>query len=173
MVSETIKPLQLVGQAAEFKFKSSLISMELARCCCRPKQHPSLCSVFLSVIGLWGTKWQRNTTACSKSNPVQSSRSKSTTCPTQSEERAIRIEQHSDFRWWRAKAWKRCQAWFWIDGNQSLQPKSVANEMRCLKDVVTSVDRKSFDFRFEFFFEQSAFVNNHLLCYWRSIHNSI
>ena len=39
----------------------------------------------------------------------------------------------SDFRWRRAKAWKRCQleACFWIDSNQSLQPnwsrRSVLN----------------------------------------------
>ena len=42
-----------------------------------------------------------------------------------SEERAsaqIQIEQPSDFRWRLAKAWKRCQEWFWIDHNQSLQP---------------------------------------------------
>ena len=30
--------------------------------------------------------------------------------------------------------------------------------------TVTSLDRTSFDFLFEEFFEQSAFVNNHLLC---------
>ena len=34
--------------------------------------------------------------------------------------------------------------------------------------VVTSTDRTSF-----VFFEQSAFVNNHLLCYWPTVHNSI
>ena len=47
-----------------------------------------------------------------------------------SEERAsaqIRIEQHSYLRWRRAKAWKQCQAWFWIDSNQSLQP----NRSKC------------------------------------------
>ena len=35
--------------------------------------------------------------------------------------------------------------------------------------VVTSVDRTSFNFQFE----DSAFVNNHLLVYWLTIHNSI
>ena len=29
------------------------ISTELARSCCQPKQRPSLCSIFLSVIGCW------------------------------------------------------------------------------------------------------------------------
>ena len=39
--------------------------------------------------------------------------------------------------------------------------------------VVASLDGTSFDFRFEDFLEQSAFVNNHLLCYRPTIHNSI
>ena len=39
--------------------------------------------------------------------------------------------------------------------------------------VVTSNDRTSFDFRFKDFFEQFAFVNNHLLCYWPTVHNLI
>ena len=56
-------------------------SLELARSCCRPKQLTSLCSIFRSVIGLWVRIWHRNKTACSKLNPVQSSRSKSTICP--------------------------------------------------------------------------------------------
>ena len=66
----------------------------------------------------------RNKTACSKSNPVQGSRSKSMTCPTQ-----IQIEQHSNFRGRRAKAWKWRPAWFWIDCNQSLQPNR--SQMKC------------------------------------------
>ena len=39
--------------------------------------------------------------------------------------------------------------------------------------IVTSVDRTSFNFQHEFFFEQSAFVNSHLLCYWPIILNLI
>ena len=56
-------------------------SMELAESCCRPKQRPSLRSIFLSFVGLWVEIWHRNKHACSESNPVQSSRSKSTTSP--------------------------------------------------------------------------------------------
>ena len=55
--------------------------MELARSCCWPKLPPSLHSIFWSFIGLWVKIWNWNKTACSKSNPVQSSRSKSITCP--------------------------------------------------------------------------------------------
>ena len=49
--------------------------------------------------------------------------------------------------------------------------------MQCLKPcshiVVTSVDWMRFNFQFKDFFEQFAFVNNHLLCYWPTIHNLI
>ena len=41
----------------------------------------------------------------------------------------IQIQQHSYFRWLRAKAWKRCQVWFWIDSNQSLHPDR--SQMKC------------------------------------------
>ena len=93
-----------------------------------------------------------------------------------SEERAsaqIRIEQRSDFRWRRAKAWKRCQAWFWIDCNQSLQPNR--SQMKCDVWKPCSDQRWQDELRFSIwrFFEQSAFVNIHLLCYWPTIHNSI
>ena len=53
----------------------------IGKSCCQPKQHPSLCSIFQSVIGLWVEIWLGTKTACSESNPVQSSRSKSMTCP--------------------------------------------------------------------------------------------
>ena len=54
--------------------------LESAGSCCRPKQRPSLRSILRSFIGLWVKIWHRNKTACSWLNPVQSSRSKSTTC---------------------------------------------------------------------------------------------
>ena len=152
------------------------ISMELARSCCRPKLHPSLRSIFLSGIGLWVEIWHRNKTACSVWNPVQSSRSKSTTCPRKEERTSaqIQIEQHSDFRWRHIKAWKRCQAWFWINLNQSLQPN--CSQMKCDVQKPCSSDQHWQDeLRFSIwrYFEQSAFVNNHLLCYWPAIHKLI
>ena len=49
--------------------------------CCQPKQHPLLRFIFRSIICLWVKMWYRNKEACSASNPVQSSRSKLTTCP--------------------------------------------------------------------------------------------
>ena len=45
------------------------------------KQRPSLRSILRCFIGLWVKIWHRNKTACSELNPVQSSRSKSTTSP--------------------------------------------------------------------------------------------
>ena len=41
----------------------------------------------------------------------------------------ILIDQLSDFRWMRAKAWKRCLAWFWIDSNHSLHQSWL--QMKC------------------------------------------
>ena len=135
--------------------------MELARSCCRPKLPPWICSILRSFIDLWVKFLYRNKTAGSESNPVQSSRSKSMTCPrkgvcSDSNQTAQRLQmaarksletmsgvipnrlqpkfaaklvahemlpvqgqgvcsQHSNFRWCRAEALKRCLAWFWID----------------------------------------------------------
>ena len=96
-------------------------SMELVIRRCRPMQCPLLRSIFRSFIGFWVKIWHRNKTACSESNPVQSSRSKSTTCPVVG--RLLRFESNSTvITDGCAKAWKRCMAWFWIDSNQTLQP---------------------------------------------------
>ena len=84
----------------------------------------------------------------------------------------IQIEQHSDFRWQCAKAWKPFQAWFWINQNQSLQPNKT--QMKCYVWRPCS-DQRWQDLQFSIwrFFEQSSFVNIHLLCYWPTIHNLI
>ena len=47
----------------------------------RLKPRSSLCSIFLSILGLWKQKRNRKRFACSESNPVHSNRSKSTICP--------------------------------------------------------------------------------------------
>ena len=149
------------------------ISMELARSCCRPKQRPSLRSIFLSVIGLWVKIWHRNKTACSESNPVQSSRSKSTTCPRKGS--LLRFESNST-----ATSDGGAQKL----GNdvrrdsESITTKvcsQIGRKWNAMFDshVVTSVERTSFDFRFECFFEQPATESNHLQCNWPTIHNLI
>ena len=69
---------------SHFSFQVKLemkFSMGLARTCYLPKPRSLLRSIFGPFIGLWVILRHRNKSACSKSNPVQSSRSKSTTCP--------------------------------------------------------------------------------------------
>ena len=85
----------------------------------------------------------------------------------------IRIKQRSDFRWQRAKAWKQCQAWFWINSNQSLQPNQ--SQMKCYVWKPCSDQRWQDNLRFSIWglFEQSSFVNIHPLCSWATIHNLI
>ena len=84
-----------------------------------------------------------------------------------SEERAsaqIRIVQHSDLGWRRAKAWKRCQVWFWIDLSQGLQP----NRSQMKRDVWKPCSDQRWQMVLRFwilwFFELSGLANNHLLC---------
>ena len=152
------------------------ISIELATSCCRPRQRPSLRSIFLSFIGLWVKIWHRNKTACSESNPVQSSRSESTTFPRIG--RLLRFKSNSaatsdsgaqklgnDVR--RDSESKATKIWSQIGRRWNAVFES---------HVVTKADRtltgraSIFDLRF---FYQSAFVNIHLLCYWPTIHSSI
>ena len=50
----------------------------------------------------------------------------------------IRIEQHSDCRWRRAKAWKRCQAWFWIMATKVCRQTCRKWNATCLRKGVCS-----------------------------------
>ena len=82
-----------MGRDDRFFFIGKGMSLESAGSCCLPKQRPSLPSILRSFIGLWLKIWQRNKTACSEWNHVQSSRSKSTTCPRQGS--LLRFESNS------------------------------------------------------------------------------
>ena len=79
-------------------------SMDLARTCYRPKQRSLLCSILRAFIGLWVKLGYRNKPACSESNPVQSSISKSTTYLRESPKKTcaqaaqIPIGQHRNWR---------------------------------------------------------------------------
>ena len=130
------------------------ISVELSTNCCQPKQRcqrPLFCSIFQSFIGLWVKIWHRNKTACSESNPVQSSRSKSTTCPRKGS--LLRFESNST-----ATSDGGAQK---LGNDVRRNSESIATKVCsqiCRKwnamfesHVVTSVDRTSFDFRFEDF----------------------
>ena len=88
------KRFSILGSNESLFFLSEMkVSMESARSCCRPNPRPLLCSIFLSVIGPWVNLWHGNKTACSKSNPVQSSRFKLTTCLRKG--RLLRFELNS------------------------------------------------------------------------------
>ena len=90
-LSKRFNAFEILGSDDRFHFLlGNEISIKSARSCCRPKQHPSLSSILQSFIGLWVKIWQRNKTADSKLSPVQSSRSKSTTCPRKG--RLLRFE---------------------------------------------------------------------------------
>ena len=129
--------------------------MESATSCCRPKMRPSLRSIFLSVTGLWVEIWHRNKTACSESNPVQSSRSKSTTWTRKG--RLLRFDLNSP-----ATSHGGAQN---LGNNVRRDSESIGTTIAtkvCSQigrkwnvmfegHVVTSVDRTSFDFRFEDF----------------------
>ena len=82
-----------MGSDNRFLFIGNEISMEWARSCCLPKQRPLLRLILLSFIGLWVKIWHRKKNACSKSDPVQSSRSESTNCPRKGS--LLRFEQNS------------------------------------------------------------------------------
>ena len=127
------------------------ISMELARSCCGPKQRLLLRSIFPSVISLWAKIWHRNKTACSKLNLVQSSKSKSTTCPGNG--RLLRFESNS------AATSDGCTQKLGNDvrSDSELIATKVCSEIGSKwnvmfeSHVVTIVDRTSLDFWFEDF----------------------
>ena len=144
--------------------------LESAGSCCLPKQRPSLRSILRSFIGLWVKIWHRNKTACSESNPVQSSRSKSTTCPRKGS--LLRFESNSTAT---------------SDGGAQKLRTDVGRDSKSIATKVSNPIGRKWNAMFEShkndqrwqdelrisiwrFFEQSAFVNNHLMCYWPTIH---
>ena len=109
--------------SCEMKF-----SMELARTprsCCRPKPRSSLRSIFRSVIGLWVEIWHRN-------KSVQSSRSKSTTCPRKG--RLLRFESNSTVTSDVGTQKLEMMSGMILNRSQpKFAAKSVTNEMQCFK----------------------------------------
>ena len=123
--------------------------MELARSWCRPK---SLRSIFLSVIDLWVKIWHRNKTACSDSIPVQSSRSKSTTCPRKGY--LLRFESNST-----ATSDRGAQK---LGNDVRRDSESIATK------VCIQISRK-----WNAMLKAMKWPNIHLLYYWPIIDNSI
>ena len=90
----------------------------------------------------------------------------------------IWIEQHSYTERLQMAAHKNLETGDVRRDSESITTK-VCSQIGCKwnaifeNHVVTSIDRTRFDFQFWRFFEQPAFVNYHLLCYWPTIHNLI
>ena len=146
--------------------------MELARTCWRPKPCSSLSSIFRSFIqvGLWVNIWHRNKTACSESNPVQSRRSKLMTCPRKA--RLLRFESNSTAT--SDGGLQKLGNALWND-SESITTKVCSPIGRKWNAMLECHVETCVELRFSIwrFFEQSVFENNHLLCYWPTIHNSI
>ena len=159
--------------SCEMKF-----SLELARSCCLPKQRLSLLNIFLSVIGHWVKIWHRNKTTCSKLNPVQSSRSNSTTCPQKG--RLLWLLRFGSNSLVISDGCAQKLGNYVRRDSESIATK-VCSQISCKwnamfeSHVVPTAQRWQDKLQFFVwrFFEQSAFVNNHLLCYWPTIHNLI
>ena len=137
------------GTTSHFLFSCEMkISMELARSCCRPKPRPSLRSILRSFIGLWVKIWHRNKTACSESNPVQSSRSKSSTCLRKGS--LLRFESNSTATsdGGAQKLWN--DVWHDSESISAKVGSHIDRKWNAMFEshVVTSVDRWCFDFGF-------------------------
>ena len=95
-----------------------------------------------------------------------------------SEKRAsaqILIEQHSYFIWLYAKAWKQSLLRVCYDSEliakkfaSEIEAKSVANELKAMYRLALTGQALIFNIQI---FEQSATQNNHVVCYWPTIHN--
>ena len=92
------------------------------------KTHITLHSSFWSFIGFLAKLMYQNKSACSKFNPVKSSRSWITTLSKKWVSAQIQIKEHSHFRWQCAEAWKRSLTWIWVNSNQSSLSKQYGHE---------------------------------------------
>ena len=128
------------------------------------KAAPIPCSIFW-FLGVWVNIWHRNKAACSELNPVQSSRSKLTTCPRKG--RMLRFELDST-----ATSDGGAQK---LRNDVSYDPESIATKNCSQIGRKWNAMSERHELRFSIWrcFKQSAFVNNRLLYYWPTIHNSI
>ena len=165
------------AQQTTFCFSCELkFSLELARGCCRPKQRPSLRSIFRSAIGLGVKIWHRNKTGCSKLIPIQCSRSKSMTYPRKGP--LLRLESNSTVTSDGGAQKLRNDIWHDSESIPTKVCSRIGRKWNAVFEshVVTSFYRTSFDFQFEDFWAICclfAFVKSYLMCYWPTIHNLI
>ena len=154
-------------------------STELGRSCYRPKQRPWLSSILWWFIGLW-VEYEIGTRKEVLNQILQSSRSKSTTCLRK--QRLLRFKFNST-----ATSDGRVQK---LGNDVRHNSESIATKV-CSQNyhkwnvvfeshLVTSVDRTSFDFRFEDFLSNMP-LQTFIYCatdqkksitqYWRSVLN--
>ena len=131
----------------------------------QPKPHSLLCSIFQSHIGVWVNIRHRNKNRCSELNPVQSSRSKFTTC----------LRKGSLLRF-------LSKSTATSDGNsKNLEPMSgmILNRLQPMfvAEFVANecyISRPRWDLHWLIFnLKQSATQNQHLLCCWPNIYHLI
>ena len=79
----------------------------------------------------------------------------------------------SGLNWTAQLALKQCLVWFWFDHNQNLQPNRSQMKWDVWKPCSDQRWRDELRFSIWRFFELSDLVDNHLLCYWPTIHNLI
>ena len=86
----------------------------------------------------------------------------------------VPIEQLSHFRWRWAKAWKRSLEWLFVNCNQRLQSSQNSSKWKAMFEshLLTWLTGQPWICNWKLLFEQSA-TQNHLLCYWTTIHYSI
>ena len=123
----------------------------------------TVCPIFPLFIGLW--VWHRKKSACSKSNPVQSSRSKLKTCLRKGSLFRLKSKSTATSEV-QIAARKQCLAWFWIDCSQICFNWNAVFK----SSAVTCIENQSW-FSIQFFLREksaikSAFINNYALCYW-------
>ena len=124
------------------------VSMELARNCCWPKYFPSLSSIFRSFNCLSVKIGHGSKSSYSKLNHEQSSRSKLTSCPN----RGVCSDSNWTAQLLQMVVHKSLGMMSGMILNLS-QPKFGSKWYAVFeRHVVTSFDRKSFNFLFAYFF---------------------
>ena len=139
--------------------------MDFLKTCDWPKQCSLLRSIFLSFVGLWIKTGSRKKSADSKLNavPVQSSRSKSTTCPRkgiqltfQSKSTATSDGHAQNFG---NNVWLRLWLWHETESIANKVFSQIGHKWNAVLEsqVESCIAWTSFDFRFEDFFSNLLF----------------
>ena len=138
------------------------MEFEMTVTCYLPKLLSFLRSIFQSFIGLWVKIRHRNKSACFKLNPVQSRRSQSTTCLRKGH--LLRFPSYSTAN----------DLWY----DSELIVTKVCSQNGCKRNTMfegqlrRALTGQALIFNIKIVWA-ICYSNNHLLCYWPTIHNSI